>query len=52
MAKKGNVLAAREVLDRTIGKSASEQEHLGKDNPGNVLVVGLFNQEAFFGRVL
>ena len=39
MAKKGNVLAAREVLDRTIGKSAMALEHAGADNPNSVIPV-------------
>ena len=39
MAKKGNVLAAREVLDRTIGKSAPELDHTGANNPNSVVPV-------------
>ncbi len=39
MAKRGNVLAAREVLDRTIGKPATVLEHLADDTPGMILPV-------------
>ena len=39
MAKKGNVLAAREVLDRTIGKSVTALEQSGADSTGSIMPV-------------
>lgn len=39
MAKKGNLLAVREVLDRTIGKSVTTLDELGNNEDGKFLPV-------------